>query len=200
MSVSLRDRLYNDTGGVVQGATVQAILVTGGGTDAGVSSAVVASTTTDVNGVWKFTALADPGVGNWYDVKLANGNQVIKHYGNIQTGISLLNLATDYTVPSGHTWDFSSATVVLGAVTVSDPKLTGQVTKGSGVQTLPTVSGNTGKWRFYKATATMTITPFTGQALIAPGEAAARATNATYSSPAGESTGWYCDGTNWMCI
>lgn len=91
-----------------------------------------------------------------------------------------------------------------GALTspvITDPIVTGQVVIGTGVQTLPTVSGNTGKWRFYKATTlAMTITPASGQALWAPGETAARGTNVTYSSTAGESTNWYCNGTNWICI
>lgn len=90
MTIPLRDRLYGDTGLPVQGATVQAYLVTGGGTDAGTASTLSASTTTDVNGVWKFAALADPGAGNWYDVKIINGQQVRWRYGNIQASLSAL--------------------------------------------------------------------------------------------------------------
>jgi hypothetical protein len=188
--------LFTDTGAPVQNATVQAYLVTGGGTDAGTGSALTSSTTTDVNGVWKFTALADPGAGNWYDVKIINGNQVRWHYGNIQSAIALVTLPASYTIGAGQTWDFSAATTK-----VADPIITGQVVSGTGTQTLPTVTGNTGKWRFYKATSSsMTITPASGEALWAPGATAASAANATYSSPAGESTGWYCNGTNWICI
>jgi hypothetical protein len=105
---------------------------------------------------------------------------------------------------SGSTWtdvpgDATSDT--LTNKTLSDPKVTGQVTIGTGVQSLPAVATNTGLWRYYKAsTSAMTITPATGEALWAPGLTAASAANATYSSPAGESTGWYCNGTNWVCI
>lgn len=130
MSVNLRDRLFSDTGGVVQGATVQAILVTGGGTDAGTGSSVSATTTTDVNGVWKFTALADPGAGNWYDVKITNGNQIRWRYGNIQSLISqiLLTAAPTFTglvtatggiTASAGTVNFAGATVNPNLTTLS---------------------------------------------------------------------------------
>jgi hypothetical protein len=82
---------------------------------------------------------------------------------------------------------------------LSDPKLSGQVFKGSGAQALPTVVGNSGRWRYFKAFGgVITIAPAAGEALIPPGAAATSAANATYSSPNGESTGWYCDGSNWM--
>ena len=113
MSVNLRDRLFNDTGGVIQGATVQAILVTGGGTDAGTGSTVQSTTTTDVNGVWKFAALPDPGAGNWYDVKIINGNQVRWRYGNIQSLLNTLLINSTFTVPATNKWDFSAAEIVL---------------------------------------------------------------------------------------
>lgn len=115
MSVNLRDRLYSDTGGVIQGATVQAILVTGGGTDAGTSSVVQSTTTTDVNGVWKFSSLPDPGAGNWYDVKITNGNQVRWRYGNIQAVIqSLLLQGTVWASPH-----FTSPVVDSGGLTIT---------------------------------------------------------------------------------
>lgn len=202
MTLPLRDRLYSDAGTAISGATVQALLVTGGGTDAGTSSVVQATTTTDINGVWKFAALPDPGTGNWYDVKITNGTQVRWRYGNIQSLLASVLLAASYTVGVGQTWDFSAGSVVLPTgVALPDPKLTAQVIQGTGAQTLPTVVGNTGKWRFYKATtASITVTPATGEALWAPGATAVSAVNATYVSPAGESTGWYCNGTNWVCI
>jgi hypothetical protein len=107
-----------------------------------------------------------------------------------------------------HTLGTSSTQAAAGnhthstsGVGLSDPLLTGQANIGTGVATLPTVSGNTGKWRYYKSTtSTTTITPATGEALWAPGATAVSAANATYSSPAGESTGWYCTGTNWVCF
>jgi hypothetical protein len=145
MTVNLRDRVFNDTGGVVSGATVQAITVTGGGTDVGTSSVVTATTTTDVNGMWKFTALADPGAGNWYDVKITNGSQVRWRYGNIQAAIQQILLAasisvTGLTVASG-TVDFTGATVIANLPRVSnllpaDVTLTAQNTYYNG----PTVA------------------------------------------------------------
>lgn len=98
----------------------------------------------------------------------------------------------------GHTGASDGGTIALGG---SDPVITGQaISPTTGVQTLPTVTGNTGRWRFYKASsAAITITPAGGEALWAPGETVARGTNVTYVSPAGESTGWYCNGTNWVC-
>lgn len=119
MSVNLRDRLFNDTGGVVQGATVQAILVTGGGTDVGTSSTVQSTTTTDVNGMWKFTTLPDPGAGNWYDVKIINGNQVRWRYGNIQAVIQQALLNSSISI--------SGTLGVIGATT-----LTGLLTANGG--------------------------------------------------------------------
>lgn len=123
MSVNLRDRLFSDTGTIVQGATVQAILVTGGGTDSGTSSAVTSTTTTDVNGVWKFTALADPGVGNWYDVKITNGNQVRWRYGNINGSINMLQMGPGtFTLGAGTVWDLRAGKVTLpGSATFTDP-------------------------------------------------------------------------------
>ena len=135
MSVNLRDRLYSDTGGIVQNATVQAILVTGGGTDAGTSSVVQATTTTDVNGVWKFTGLPDPGAGNWYDVKITNGNQIRWRYGNIQSVIASLQLqSTVWASPH-----FTSPVVDSGGLTVTAGGLT--VTAGSVSLPANTVAG-----------------------------------------------------------
>lgn len=91
--------------------------------------------------------------------------------------------------------------VGAGNAILSDPAIMGQTIISTGAQILPTVTGNSGKWRFYKATsASLTVTPATGEALWAPGETAPRATNVTYVSPAGESTSWYCNGTNWACL
>lgn len=88
-----------------------------------------------------------------------------------------------------------------GGIVLADAAVTGNVDPpGTGVKNLPTVVGNTGKWRFFKASTVLeTITPATGEALWAPGETAARATNATYTAPPGESGSWYCNGTNWIC-
>jgi hypothetical protein len=194
VSVNLRDRLFSDTGGVVQGATVQAVLVTGGGTDAGTSSVVTATTTSDVNGVWKFTALADPGAGNWYDVKIINGNQIRWRYGNIQSAINTLLLNASYTITAGNTWDFTASAGMLKA---NDPRITGQYYTGTVTQTLPSVTGLLGSWRFFKAFGgTLPINGPTNL-MIGPG---ATIVSSTYTSPNGESTGWYCDGTYWVCV
>lgn len=84
---------------------------------------------------------------------------------------------------------------------LSDPVITGQVFVTTGVVTLPPVAANAGRWRFYKATtAQITVTPTGGEALWPPGATAASGTNVTYIQPAGESVGWYCNGTNWIAI
>jgi hypothetical protein len=193
LTVNLRDRVFSDTGGFVQNASVQAILVTGGGTDVGTGSVVQATTQTDVNGLWKFTGLPDPGAGNWYDVKIVNGNQVRWRYGNIQSAIALVNLPASYTATAGNTWDFTATAGMLKAL---DPRVTGQCYVGVATQTLGAVASNVGVWRYFKAYGGSLI--INGPAaMIGPG---ATVTSSTYTSPNGESTGWYCDGTYWACI
>lgn len=136
MTLPLRDRLFGDTGLPLTGATVQAMLVTGGGTDVGTSSVIAASTTTDVNGMWKFAALADAGVGNWYDVKITNGQQIRWRYGNVQAVLSSLFLQTVFA--STH---FTSPVIDSGGLTAAGA-IVGTGTGGFGVWTafVPTMS------------------------------------------------------------
>lgn len=180
MTVSLRDRAFTNTGTPVVGATVQAILVTGGGTDAGTSSVVQATTTTDVNGVWKFAALADPGAGNWYDVKITNGTQVLWRYGNIQAWLANLNLAQSMTITAGQTWDFTAAALKLptaasgianGAVGIGG----GLFTWGDGAVQHTAVDLSTGQ--------TLTNKGLTSPSITNPSIAGTVSGGATYTSP-----------------
>jgi hypothetical protein len=104
-----------------------------------------------------------------------------------------------------HTIGVTATTAAAGnhthttGMTLVDPLITGQASIGTGVRNLPTVVAHAGEWRFYKSYGgTTTVTPATGEALCEPGATALSAVNATYVQPAGESVGWYCDGTNWF--
>ena len=198
MPVKLTDKVYNEGGSPVQGAVAQAVRTNG------TTTTVVSTDITDTKGIWAFDTgiaghqpdLADPPAGEWYDVRINMGMQYRLRYGAIKAMMSMVYLAQNIVLAAGQTFDASLATTKL-----NDPVITGQVIQGTGVQTLPSVTGNAGKWRFYKAmAASMTVTPAGGEALVAPGETAARAANITYVQPAGESVGWYCNGTNWIGI
>jgi hypothetical protein len=80
---------------------------------------------------------------------------------------------------------------------LTDPVVTNQVTISSGAYSLPTVVGNTYRWRYTKAWGgTLTVSPAAGEQLVAPGATAASAVNASYASPNGESLSWYCHTNN----
>jgi hypothetical protein len=198
MAVKLTDKVYNEGGSPVQGAIAQAILTNG------TTTTVQATDTTDIKGIWAFDTsiaghqadLPDPASGYWYDVRINVGMQYRLRYGAIKAMMNMVYLAQNIVLGAGQVLDASLATVKF-----NDPVITGQVIEGTGVQNLPTVTGNAGKWRYYKALGSaMTITPASGQALVAPGATAASAANATYSQPPGESVGWFCNGTNWVAI
>lgn len=195
MTLPLRDRLFGDTGLVITGATVQALLVTGGGTDAGTSSALAASTTTDVNGVWKFAALADAGAGNWYDIKIINGQQIRWRYGNIQSLLAAVILAASFTATAAQVWDFTATAGIMRAL---DPFVTGQFTVGNTI-TLAAVATSSGLSRKWKATgASPTITYPSG--LLFPAGATSALAGTTLVVVPGETYNFECNGVNWYVV
>jgi hypothetical protein len=204
MPVKLTDKVYNEGGSPVQGAVAQAVRTNG------TTNTVVATDITDTKGIWAFDSavaghqadLADPPVGEWYDVRINVGMQYRLRYGAIKAMMSMVYLAQTIVLGVGQVFDASAATVTLPAgQTLTDPRLMSQMIWGTGVTNLPSVTGNAGKWRFYKALGSaMVITPASGEALWAPGATASSPPNATYSQPAGESVGWYCNGTYWVAI
>lgn len=197
MPVKLTDKVYNEGGSPVQGAIAQAIL-----TD-GTATSVAATDTTDSKGIWAFDSaiaghqadLADPAAGFWYDVRINVGMQYRLRYGAIKAMMNMVYLAQNIVLSASQTFDASLATVKM-----NDPVVTGQVILATGAQTLPTSAGNAGKWRYYKAWGgAMTIAPFAGQSLVAPGLTSQQTT--PYSSPNGESTSWYCHSNGfWYCL
>ena len=109
MPVKLTDKLFTEAGLPVSGAVVQAYKTNG------TTGSVVATDTTDVNGVWAFDSsiaghqpdLADPGAGEYYDALITSGLQRRVRYGAIKAMMSMIYLAQTIVLGAAHTFDAS---------------------------------------------------------------------------------------------
>lgn len=90
-----------------------------------------------------------------------------------------------------------AVTRLAGSTSLDDPLLLSQALRTSSSQNLPAVATSAGKWRYYKATAAITITKNVadgGSPVWGPG-ATAGATS--FSLGVGDSVAVYCDGSTW---
>lgn len=107
MPVKLTDKVFTEAGLPVSGAVVQAYRTNG------TTGTVVATDTTDANGVWAFDSsiaghqadLADPAAGEYYDAIITVGLQRRIRYGAIKAMMSMVYLAQ---------------TIMLGATQILD--------------------------------------------------------------------------------
>jgi hypothetical protein len=119
LTVSLQDKVYTDSGNPVSGATATAIL-----TD-GTTTYNTYTATSNAQGLWSFSSLPNPAAGQWYDVKIANGQQVHWRYGNIQALINNLYIAASFSPTAGTTWDFTQATLKVPNAALLAPTAAG---------------------------------------------------------------------------
>jgi hypothetical protein len=104
----------------------------------------------------------------------------------------------------GHTGDTDSTTTsphhTLGTgaaqAAAGNHTHTSNVLRDTGTVPLPPVASNAGVWWFFKAWGGSLTINGPANTMILPG---ATGTASTYTSPAGESTAWYCDGATWTC-
>jgi len=90
---------------------------------------------------------------------------------------------------------------VSGDVTVQgnlvDPRLTGQAATVATNQTLPPVATSSGRWRYYKATAAVTIAKTAGDPASCVWGPGAIAGADSFAIGNGDSVAVFCDGTTW---
>lgn len=146
------------------------------------TGATVGTATSGVDGHWGPVAVDMTGwPGTAYpDVEWTYGSQVRVDKGGAQVFIKTINTAT-----------------TLTGVTLSDPFVTGQASTVGVNQTLPTLASSSGKWRFYKATASITISKDAGDAANCVWGPGAIAGANSFTMGNGDSVAIFCDGTTW---
>ena len=130
MPVKLTDKVYNEGGSPVQGAVAQAVRTNG------TTNTVVATDLTDTKGIWAFDTsipghqpdLADPPVGEWYDVRINIGMQYRLRYGAIKAMMKMVYLAEDIVLGAAQSFDASLAAMRIPVRTSDSPAPgTGQI-------------------------------------------------------------------------
>lgn len=111
--------------------------------------------------------------------------------------------ATNYVMPNGNLYvngamvATESNAIGLSNKAIYDPQLMNQVTLGGASVTLPTVTGNVGKWRYIKAWGQNLTMLLTNGTMILFGT---QYSSGQYVLRNGDSLSIYCDGSNWWVL